>query len=51
LRVQPTKRKVIRHEVSTRLPTTATHRNHVWTWDFIANATDVTSLFRASFFR
>ena len=21
------------------LPTTATHRNHVWTWDFIADAT------------
>jgi putative transposase len=25
--------------VSTGLPTTATHRNHVWTWDFIADAT------------
>ena len=39
LRVPPTKRKVIRRGVSTGLPTTATHRNHVWTWDFIADAT------------
>ena len=31
LRVPPTKRKVIRRGVSTGLPTTATHRNHVWT--------------------
>jgi putative transposase len=37
--VPPTKRKVIRRGVSTGLPTTATHRNHVWTWDFIADAT------------
>lgn len=35
----PTKRKVVRRGVSTGLPTTATHRNHVWTWDFIADAT------------
>jgi len=39
LRVPPTKRKIIRRGVSTGLPTTATHRNHVWTWDFIADAT------------
>lgn len=39
LRVSPTKRKVLRRGVSTRLPTMATHRNHVWTWDFIADAT------------
>jgi putative transposase len=39
LRVPPTKRKVIRRGVSTGLPTTAIHRNHVWTWDFIADAT------------
>ena len=39
LRVPPSKRKIIRRGVSTGLPTTATHRNHVWTWDFIADAT------------
>jgi transposase InsO family protein len=39
LRVPPTKRKLVRRGVSTGLPTTATHRNHVWTWDFIADAT------------
>src|SRR5580693_9897516 len=39
LRVPPTRRKLIRRGVSTGLPTTATHRNHVWTWDFIADAT------------
>jgi transposase InsO family protein len=39
LRVPPTKRKVIRRGFSTGLPTTATHRGHVWTWDFIADAT------------
>ena len=39
LRVPPTKRKIIRRGVATGLPTTATHRNHVWTWDFIADAT------------
>jgi len=39
LRVPPTKRKAIRRGVSTGLPTAATHRNHVWTWDFIADAT------------
>jgi len=39
LRVPPTKRKLIRRGVSTGLPTMARHRNHVWTWDFIADAT------------
>lgn len=39
LRVPPTKRKVVRRGVSTGLPVRATHRNHVWTWDFIADAT------------
>ena len=39
LRVPPTKRKQIRRGVSTGLPTTAKYRNHVWTWDFIADAT------------
>jgi len=37
LRVPPTKRKIVRRGVSAGLPTTATHRNHVWTWDFIAD--------------
>ena len=39
LRVPPTKKKVPRRGRSTGLPTKATHRNHVWTWDFIADAT------------
>jgi transposase InsO family protein len=39
LRVPPTKRKLIRRGTSTGLPTQATHRGHVWTWDFIADAT------------
>ena len=39
LRVPPSKRKIVRRGPSTGLPTTATHRNHVWTWDFIADAT------------
>jgi transposase InsO family protein len=39
LRVPPTRRKVVRRGRSTGLPTRATHRNHVWTWDFIADAT------------
>ncbi len=39
LRVPPTKRKVIRRGCSTGQPTRATHRGHVWTWDFIADAT------------
>ena len=39
LRVPPTKRKVPRRGRSTGLPTKAAHKNHVWTWDFIADAT------------
>ena len=39
LRVPPTKRKRCRCGISTGLPTQATHRGHVWTWDFIADAT------------
>lgn len=39
LRVPPTKRKRVRQGISTELPTRATHRGHVWTWDFIADAT------------
>lgn len=39
LRVPPSKRKVVRRGASTGLPTKATHRGHVWTWDFIADAT------------
>jgi len=39
LRVPPTKRKARRQGHSTGLPTKATHKNHVWTWDFIADAT------------
>jgi putative transposase len=39
LRVPPTKRRVARRGHSTGLPTKATHRGHVWTWDFIADAT------------
>jgi len=39
LRVPPTKRKLVRRGISTGLPTTATHRNQVWPWDFIADAT------------
>ena len=39
LRVPPTRRKLVRRGLSTGLPTTATHRGHVWTWDFIADAT------------
>jgi transposase InsO family protein len=37
--VPPTKRKLVRRGHSTGLPTAATHRGHVWTWDFIADAT------------
>ncbi len=39
LRVPPTRRKILRRGRSTGLPTKATHKNHVWTWDFIADAT------------
>lgn len=39
LRVPPTKRKIPRQGRSTGLPTRAIRRNHVWTWDIIADAT------------
>jgi putative transposase len=39
LRVPPPKRKLVRRGHSTGLPTRAMHRGHVWTWDFIADAT------------
>jgi putative transposase len=39
LRVPPTRRKMLRRGVSTGLPTRATRRGEVWTWDFIADAT------------
>ena len=39
LRVPPTKRKVVRQGISTGLPTKAAHRGHVWTWDFVSDAT------------
>ena len=39
LRVPPTGKKAIRRGVSTGLPTKATHRGHVWTRGFIADAT------------
>ena len=39
LRVPPTKRKVVRRGLSTGWPVKAEHRGHVWTWDFIADAT------------
>ena len=39
LRVPPPRRRPSRRGVATGLPTQATHRGHVWTWDFIADAT------------
>jgi transposase InsO family protein len=39
LRVPPSKRKISRRGLSTGLPMKATRRGHVWTWDFIADAT------------
>ena len=39
LRVPPTRRRLVRRGVSTGLPTKATRRGHVWTWDFVSNAT------------
>ena len=39
LRVPPTRRKLVRRGVSTGLPTKATRRGHVWTWDFVSDAT------------
>jgi len=37
--VPPTKRKIVRRGRSAGLPTKADHRGHVWTWDFISDAT------------
>jgi transposase InsO family protein len=39
LRVSPSRRRQSRRGLSTGLPTQATHRGHVWTWDFVADAT------------
>ena len=39
LRVPPPRRYIPRRGESTGLPTQANHRGHVWTWDFIADAT------------
>jgi len=39
LRVPPTRRKICRRGYSTGLPTKAGHRGHVWSWDFVADAT------------
>ena len=40
LKVHPKPQLIPRQGVSTGLPTQATHRNHVWTWDFIFDRTD-----------
>ncbi|MBL8992366.1 MAG: IS3 family transposase [Spirochaetia bacterium] len=39
LRVPETRKKTVRRGISTGLPTKASHRGHVWTWDFIADFT------------
>ena len=39
LKVHPKPQRIPRQGVSTGLPTQATHRNHVWTWDFIFDRT------------
>jgi putative transposase len=39
LRVPPSRRKLIRRGISTGRPIKAMHRGHVWTWDFVADAT------------
>jgi transposase InsO family protein len=39
LRVPPSRKKIVRRGRSTGLPTKAEYRGHVWTWDFIADAT------------
>ena len=39
LRVPPTRHKRVRRGLSTGLPRQATHRGHVWSWDFIADST------------
>jgi len=40
LKVRPKPKKIPRRGLSTGLPTQATHRHHVWTWDFIFDRTD-----------
>ena len=40
LKVRPKPPRIPRQGVSTGLPTQATHRNDVWTWDFIFDRTD-----------
>ena len=40
LKVHLKPQRIPRQGVSTGLPTQATHRNHVWTWDFIFDRTD-----------
>ena len=41
LAVQPPRKKQLRRGQSTgRIPTTATHPNSVWSWDFVADRTD-----------
>ena len=39
LRVPETRKKTVRRGISTGLPTKASRRGHVWTWDFIADFT------------
>ena len=39
LRVPPTRRRLVRRGISTGLPTKAIRRGHVWTWDFVSDAT------------
>ena len=40
LKVRRRPKRICRQGVSTGLPTQATHRNHVWSWDFIFDRTD-----------
>ena len=40
LKVREKPKKIPRRGISTGLPTQATHRHHVWTWDFIFDRTD-----------
>ena len=40
LKVRPKPQRIPRQGISTGLPTQATYRNHVWTWDFIFDRTD-----------
>jgi len=40
LKVRPKPKRIPRQGESTGLPNRATHRNHVWTWDFIFDRTD-----------